>query len=74
MTLAAQIVFYLTPVNLPFFLQNMVGAKPSTSGMMIGITTLFMFIGALSYRRIVVQTDFWGIFVRRWASWASATR
>ena len=62
-TLAAQIVFYLTPVNLPFFLQTMVGAKPSTSGMMIGITTLFMFIGALSYKRIVVRTDFWGIVV-----------
>jgi MFS family permease len=58
LTTLSQIAFYLIPVQLPFFLENLVRATPSQSGMAIGFCTLFSAIASLTYGRLKQQMDF----------------
>jgi len=57
-----QIVFYLIPVQLPFYLQSLVNANASQSGLAIAISTLFAAIGSLQYRRIKARFSFMAIY------------
>ena len=49
--LLTQIVFYLIPTQLPFYLQDLVNAKGTQSGMAIALATLFSAVSSLAYQR-----------------------
>jgi MFS family permease len=53
-----QIAFYLIPVQMPFFLKNLVGAVPSQTGMAIALCTLFAAIASVNYGRIKQHIEF----------------
>jgi len=53
-----QIVFYLIPVQLPFFLKQLVGASASQSGLAIALCTLFSAITSINYRRFKARLSF----------------
>ncbi len=46
------VVFYLGPTQMPFFLQNVVGLKPSVTGYVVALFTLSGAIVALQYSRL----------------------
>jgi MFS family permease len=60
--LLTQIVFYLIPVQLPFYLQTLVGANASQSGLAIALATLFAAISSILYRRVKIRLDFLTIY------------
>jgi MFS family permease len=60
--LLSQIVFYLIPTQLPFYLKELVSANSSQSGMAIALTTLFSAISSLSYQRIKSRLTFINIY------------
>jgi len=47
--IGSQIVFYLIPVQLPFYLQDVTGASASQSGLAISVMTLFYALASLQY-------------------------
>lgn len=53
--LLMQIVFYLIPVQLPFYLRNLTGASASQSGLAIAFCTLFSAFASMVYGKI--KTD-----------------
>jgi MFS family permease len=57
-TTLSQIAFYLIPVQLPFFLDGLVKALPSQSGMAIAFCTLFSAIASLTYGKLKQQMEF----------------
>lgn len=57
-----QIVFYLIPVQLPFYLQDLFNANASQSGLAIAVATLFAAIGSLLYRRVKARLSFITIY------------
>lgn len=50
--LIGQIVFYMIPVQLPYYLAELVGAGGAQSGIAIATTTLFATIASLLYGRV----------------------
>lgn len=50
--LILQIVFYMIPVQLPFYLEQLSGASASQSGIAIALVTLFAAIASLNYSKI----------------------
>lgn len=58
LTTLSQIAFYLIPVQLPFFLENLVKAVPSQSGMAIALTTLFSAIASVTYGKLKQHMEF----------------
>lgn len=60
--LFTQIVFYLIPVQLPFYLQKLVNASASQSGMAIALATLFSSISAIIYQQIKARLSFISIY------------
>ncbi len=60
--LITQIVFYMIPVQLPFFLQQLTGANASQSGLAIALATLATAISAISYQRLKARSTFTGIY------------
>ena len=50
--LVMQIVFYLIPVQLPFYLRNLTGANAAQSGLAIALATLFSAFSSMSYGKI----------------------
>ncbi|MUG99128.1 MFS transporter [Scytonema sp. UIC 10036] len=58
MTTLSQIIFYLIPVQLPFYLRSLVNATPSESGMAIAFCTLFSAFTSIFYGRIKAKLDF----------------
>jgi MFS family permease len=60
--LVSQIVFYLIPVQLPFYLKQIANASASQSGLAIALTTLCSAISSLSYRKIKARLDFTAIY------------
>lgn len=60
--LFTQIVFYLIPVQLPFYLQKLVNASASQSGMAIALATLFSSISAILYQHIKARLSFISIY------------
>jgi MFS family permease len=57
-TTLSQIAFYLIPVQLPFFLDGLVKALPSQSGMAIAFCTLFSAIASLTYGKLKQRMEF----------------
>ncbi|NJL48509.1 MAG: MFS transporter [Leptolyngbyaceae cyanobacterium SM2_5_2] len=60
--LVAQIVFYMIPVQLPFFLQELTGANASQIGVAIALATLATSLSALSYQRLKARSTFTGVY------------
>jgi MFS family permease len=52
-----QIAFYLIPVQLPFFLQDLTGANASESGLALAVMTFFFAAGSLQYGRLASRFD-----------------
>ncbi len=58
LTTLSQIAFYLIPVQLPFFLSDLVKAAPSQSGMAIALCTLFSAAASLTYGKLKQRMEF----------------
>jgi MFS family permease len=58
LTTLSQIAFYLIPVQLPFFLDSLVKALPSQSGMAIALCTLFSAIASVTYGKLKQRMEF----------------
>lgn len=50
--LVGQIVFYMIPVQLPYYLENLVAASGTQSGIAVATATLFGTVASLLYRRV----------------------
>jgi MFS family permease len=57
-TTLSQIAFYLIPVQLPFYLDGLVKANPSQSGMAIALCTLFSAIASVTYGKLKQRMEF----------------
>ncbi|NJL85018.1 MAG: MFS transporter [Leptolyngbyaceae cyanobacterium SM1_1_3] len=53
--LLMQVVFYLIPVQMPFYLQQTTGADATRSGLAIAFSTLFSALASMNYGRIKRQ-------------------
>jgi hypothetical protein len=53
-----QIIFYLIPVQLPFYLRDPIQADPGQSGMAIAFCTLFSAFASMSYGKIKAKLSF----------------
>lgn len=60
--LLSQIVFYMIPVQLPFYLKELVQANASQSGLAIAFATLFSAVSSLLYQRIKSRLNFVTIY------------
>lgn len=60
LTVISQLAFYLIPVQLPFFLEGLVKADPTQSGMAIAFCTLFSAFASVSYGKLKQRIDFVG--------------
>ena len=58
LSMLIQIAFYLIPVQLPFFLKDLVQAVPSQTGMAIAFCTLFAAIASVNYGKIKQRMEF----------------
>jgi MFS family permease len=58
LTMLSQIAFYLIPVQMPFFLKDLVQAVPSQTGMAIAFCTLFAAIASVNYGKIKKRIEF----------------
>ncbi|UBF26156.1 MFS transporter [Kovacikia minuta CCNUW1] len=68
--LLSQIVFYLIPVQLPFYLKQLVNATASQSGLAIALATLFSAASAIAYKQIKARVSFIGIYAIAFLSMA----
>lgn len=57
-----QIVFYLIPVQLPFYLKQLFNAGASQSGIAIALATLLSAMASLLYREIKAKLSFTAIY------------
>ncbi|HEY9648732.1 MAG TPA: MFS transporter [Chroococcidiopsis sp.] len=60
--LLSQVVFYLIPVQLPFYLKALANTNASQSGLAIALATLFSAASAIAYRSIKTRLSFMGIY------------
>lgn len=60
--LVTQIVFYMIPVQIPFYLQQLTNANAAQSGLAIALATLATAISALSYQRLKAQFTFLNLY------------
>jgi len=51
-------MFYLVPVELPFFLRSRFGLSGTVIGLAIGVTTLFGALGSLLHKKLLKRLDF----------------
>jgi MFS family permease len=58
LTTLSQIAFYLIPVQLPFFLDGLVKALPTQSGMAIALCTLFSAAASVTYGKLKQRMEF----------------
>ena len=58
LTTLSQIAFYLIPVQLPFYLDSLVKANPSQSGLAIALCTLFSAIASVTYGKLKQRMEF----------------
>ena len=56
--LVMQIVFYLIPVQLPFYLRNLTGANAAQSGLAIALATLLSAFASMAYGKIKQQFNY----------------
>ncbi|HEY9895095.1 MAG TPA: MFS transporter [Candidatus Sericytochromatia bacterium] len=68
--LLSQIVFYLIPVQLPFYLKQLFDANASQSGLAIAFATLFSAASAIAYKQIKARLSFMGIYAIAFLSMA----
>lgn len=61
--LLTQIIFYLIPVQLPFYLKELSNANASQSGLAIAFATLFSAMSSLFYGKIKQRLGFFSILV-----------
>ncbi|PSF34996.1 MFS transporter [Aphanothece hegewaldii CCALA 016] len=61
--LLTQMIFYLIPVQLPFYLKDLVKANASRSGLALALTTLFGALSSLFYGTIKKRLDFFSILI-----------
>ncbi|GET36103.1 MFS transporter [Microseira wollei] len=57
-TTLSQVIFYLIPVQLPFYLRSLTNATPAQSGIAIAFCTLFSAFASLSYGKVKARLDF----------------
>ena len=57
-TTLSQVAFYLVPVQLPFFLGQLVQATPSQSGMAIALCTLLSAMASVAYGKLKQKMEF----------------
>jgi MFS family permease len=62
LAIISQIVFYIIPVQLPFYLKELFAANASQSGLAIALCTLMSAIFSLSYRQIKAKLSFITIY------------
>jgi MFS family permease len=60
--LITQIVFYLIPVQLPFYLKQLFSANAAQSGLAIALATLFSAISSILYRQVKARLNFVAIY------------
>jgi MFS family permease len=60
--LITQIVFYLIPVQLPFYLKQIANASAGESGLAIALATLFSAISSILYRQVKTRFTFTQIY------------
>lgn len=60
--LLTQIVFYMIPVQLPFYLQQLSNANATQSGLAIALATLATSTSALNYQRLKARFTFMAIY------------
>jgi MFS family permease len=60
--LISQIIFYLIPVQLPFYLQQLVQASGSQSGLAIALATGCSAVSSLLYQRVKSRLSFIAIY------------
>jgi MFS family permease len=58
LTTLSQIAFYLIPVQLPFYLDSLVKANPSQSGLAIVLCTFFRAIASVTYGKLKQRLEF----------------
>jgi MFS family permease len=68
--LLSQIVFYLIPVQLPFYLKQLFNANASQSGLAIAFATLFSVASAIAYKQVKMRLSFMGIYAIAFLSMA----
>ncbi|MEO0704417.1 MAG: MFS transporter [Cyanobacteria bacterium J06649_5] len=56
--LVQQVVFYLIPVQLPFYLKQLTGAGASQTGLAIAFSVLFSALASMSYSRLKKRLSF----------------
>lgn len=56
-TLVVQVIWYLIPVQLPFYLRDLIGATASQSGLAISVITFFFALAALQFGRIASRLN-----------------
>lgn len=61
--LLTQIIFYLIPVQLPFYLKDIANANASQSGLAIALATLFSAISSLFFGKVKQRLGFFSILV-----------
>lgn len=61
--LLTQIIFYLIPVQLPFYLKELANAIASQSGLAIALATLFSAMSSLLYGKIKQRLGFFSVLV-----------
>ncbi|MEW5857944.1 MAG: MFS transporter [Cyanobacteriota bacterium] len=62
-----QVIFYLIPVQLPFYLQNLTKASATQSGLAIAFATLFSAFASMLYGRIKARLHFVSILALAFA-------
>jgi MFS family permease len=63
-------VFYLIPVQLPFYLKQLMNANASQSGLAIALATLFSAGSAIAYKQIKARLSFMSIYTVAFLSMA----
>ncbi len=58
-----QIIFYLIPVQLPFYLKELANANASQSGLALALTTLFSAAASFFYGKVKQHLGFFSILV-----------
>ncbi|MBD2772230.1 MFS transporter [Iningainema tapete] len=60
--LLVQAVFYMIPVQLPFYLKSLTNATASESGLAIAFGSFFVAVGSLLYQRIKARLTFISVY------------
>jgi MFS family permease len=60
--LMTQVVFYLVPVQLPFYLKQLFSANAAQSGLAIALATLFSAFSSIMYRQIKAKLNFVAVY------------